>query len=203
MAINQVSTANTFQEWVNATSALIGLANNLTDGSNTSPFIANSIVDISGVNSSLNVRNLANINTLRANTANISNISLQHGSIVGNGTITMKDANIWSNIVSVNTTGDLRVGGDAFIYGNLTISGNVTLDSVGFDDLEVNGSANIASSVTIGQDLTVSGVTLLAGNLTVGNLAVTGAFTGAANTAIYAAIAERDAIALAYSIALG
>ena len=31
MAINQLSTANTFQEWLTATSALVAVANNLTD----------------------------------------------------------------------------------------------------------------------------------------------------------------------------
>jgi predicted acyltransferase (DUF342 family) len=161
MAINQLSTANTFQEWLTTTATLVAVANNLTDNTNGG-FVANSSIFIEGAAASLNVRTLANINTLRANTANISNISLESGSIVGNGTITMRDANIWSNIVSVNTTGNLSVGGDAFIYGNLTISGNVTLDSVGFDDLDVKGSANITNDLTvngntIGTNLTLSG----------------------------------------------
>ena len=32
MAINQLSTANTFQEWLTTTSLLVAVANNLTDG---------------------------------------------------------------------------------------------------------------------------------------------------------------------------
>lgn len=204
MAINQVSTANTFQEWVNATSALIGLANNLTDGTNTTPFIVNSKLDLSGVNASLNVRNSGSINSLYANTANIANVLIDSSNVS-----VPNNLSVGGNIAAAKITTTLDVGshanisGDLKVSGNVLVSGNITLDEVGFDDLSVAGSANIANSVVVGKDLRVDGSTLLAGDLTVGNLAVGGSFTGAANTAIYAAIAERDAIALAYSIALG
>ena len=49
MAINQLNTNNTFSEWVSTTSYLVAVANNLTDGANGSPFVANSQIDISGV----------------------------------------------------------------------------------------------------------------------------------------------------------
>jgi hypothetical protein len=71
MAINQINTSNTFSEWVTTTSYLVAVANNLTDGANGSPFIANSQIDLSGVNASLNVRNSGAINQLYANTANV------------------------------------------------------------------------------------------------------------------------------------
>lgn len=70
MAINQLTTANTFQHWLTATSALISTANTLTDG-NGATFVANTILEISGTGSSLNVRTSADINQLYANTANI------------------------------------------------------------------------------------------------------------------------------------
>ena len=69
MAINQLNTNNTFSEWVSTTSYLVAVANNLTDGANGSAFIANSQIDISGVNASLNVRNSGAVNQLYANTA--------------------------------------------------------------------------------------------------------------------------------------
>jgi hypothetical protein len=75
MAINQISTANTFQQWLTATSALITTANTLTGSyGNTSvdTFIANTKLDISGTGSQLNVRNSGSINTLYSNTANIT-----------------------------------------------------------------------------------------------------------------------------------
>ena len=46
MAINQLSTANTFQEWLTATSALVAVANNLTDHQPGQIFAANTILDI-------------------------------------------------------------------------------------------------------------------------------------------------------------
>ena len=49
MAINQLDTNNTFSEWVSTTSYLVAVANNLTDGANGSPFVANSQIYISGV----------------------------------------------------------------------------------------------------------------------------------------------------------
>jgi hypothetical protein len=182
MAINSLTTANTFQEWLTTTSALVSTVNNLTDNT-AGGFIANSSIYIEGSSASLNVRTLANINTLRANTANIANISMTSGSITGNGTITMRDANVWGNIVSVNTTGNLRVGGDAHIYGNLIISGNVTLDSIGFNDLEVAGFVN-----TIGLTVDTANITTLVGN---------------ANVAIYNTITAAIDSSIAFAIALG
>ena len=72
MAINQLSTSNTFTDWLTATSSLIAVANSLTDNAGGG-LIANSSIFVQGTGSSLNVRTLANINTLRANTANIGN----------------------------------------------------------------------------------------------------------------------------------
>ena len=47
MAINQITTANTFQQWLVATQSLIAVANNLTDGSG-GIFYANTDVTIGG-----------------------------------------------------------------------------------------------------------------------------------------------------------
>ena len=88
MAINQLNTSNTFSEWVSTTSYLVAVANNLTDGANGSPFVANSQIVISGVNASLNVRNSGAINQLYANTANIANVSVSGNSNFGNVAIT-------------------------------------------------------------------------------------------------------------------
>jgi len=67
MAIDQLSTANTFEEWLTTTSTLVAVANNLTDNTGGG-FVMNSSIFIEGSAASLNVRTLANINTLRANT---------------------------------------------------------------------------------------------------------------------------------------
>jgi len=66
MAIDQLSTANTFAEWLTTTSTLVALANNLTDNTGGG-FIANSAIFIQGTSASLNVRTHANVNTLNVN----------------------------------------------------------------------------------------------------------------------------------------
>lgn len=162
MAINQLTTANTFQEWLTATSNLIAVANNLTDNTNGG-FIANSSIFIEGNGSSLNVRNLANINTLQANSFNLT-----------------------GNVATMNVTSNGYIGGDLFVYGNVTISGNVSLDEIGFDDLLVSGSANIVGNTTM------SNATINYGNLSTANIVY---LIGSANTAIYSNITSAVAFA--------
>ena len=76
MAITQLTTANTFEQWLVATQALISTANTLTDG-NGATFVANTKLEVSGTGSVLNVRTSGSINVFHSNTA-----------VMGNGTIT-------------------------------------------------------------------------------------------------------------------
>ena len=94
-----------------------------------------------------------------------------------------RNANVIGNVASVNVTNRLFVGGDSFIYGNLTITGNVTLDSVGYDDLSVAGSVNSTNLNT-----STANITLL---------------TGTSNTAIYTTITAAIDSSIAFAIALG
>jgi cytoskeletal protein CcmA (bactofilin family) len=272
--INQLSTANTFQHWLNATGLLIATANLLTNGNGES-FYANTrlVVGGAGANVSLNVETGATINVLTTNTINVINA-------------TVRNLVVTANVENVNVTNDLFVGDDLTVYGqstlvgdttisgDLTVSGNLILDAIGFDDLKVNGSATIANTltvtgntqfsnlslsgsiaylnvssgmavtppasfannVTIAGDLTVSGNIILdeigfddlkvngsasiantltvvgtsnfTGNATFVNANVTNTltanlFVGNANTAIYQAIDDAGQLAIAYSIALG
>ena len=168
MAITQLTTANTFQQWLIATQALITTANTLTDGNGAS-FIANTKLDVSGSQSQLNVRTNAGINQLYANNISIS-----------------------GNVATINTTSNLYVGGDTQIYGDLTVSGNINLDSIGFDDINANGSGYFANNLTVGGFATITGNTTLSnvvvtyGNFSTANVTL---LTGSANTALYANIA--------------
>lgn len=68
MAINQLTTANTFQQWLGASQSLITTTNNLTDGGYATTFYANTNMTVGG---SLNVTQL----TGSANTAIYANIA--------------------------------------------------------------------------------------------------------------------------------
>jgi len=192
MAINQLSTANSFSEWLTTTGSIINVVNALTDNTSKNGFLANTSIFVEGVDAALNVRTLANINTLQANTGNIANVFFAGSNIFVPQNITVN-----GNITTANISSNLTVGGDAFISGNLTISGNLILDSIGYDDLNVSGSA------TINETLSVTGNSSFTNAISAQHLVLSGSFTGAPNTAIYQAISLVDAGAIAYAIALG
>jgi hypothetical protein len=162
--ISQLTAANTFQQWLGATQQLIGTSNALTDG-NGSFFYANTNIIVGGADgdhASLNVETYAVINDLTVNTANV---------IDG----TFRNVDITENVVSLRVTTDvdvgnsvyihetLTVGGDTFITGNLVVTGNLTLDEIGFNDLQVAGSADIANNLTVVGDSTLTNVNVTTG----------------------------------------
>lgn len=260
--INQLSTANTFQHWLNATELLIATANLLTNG-NGEAFYANTrlIVGGSSSNVSLNVQTSATINDLVGNTSNV---------VTG----TFRNLTVTQNVASLNVTGSSYFGQDVVVYGNqqikgdLEVSGNLRLDALGFDDLSVSGSGSFGNNLTVTGQTTLSNVTVsgnvatlnvtstagfgstvyiagdlfvggnitldtvgfddlnvsgnayitevlyvtgrseMTGNVTMVNANVTSTLvanniTGAANTRIYDAIAQTEASSLAFAIALG
>lgn len=170
MAITQLSTANTFQQWLIATQALITTANTLTDGNGAS-FIANTKLDVSGTGSQLNVRNSAGINTLYANNA-----------ILGG----------FTNVTTLNVSSSGYIGGDLIVAGNVTVSGNIVLDSIGFDDIIANGSIEVGNNLTVSKNTTLANVTATYGNFSTANVTI---LTGSANTALYNNIAISQAFA--------
>jgi hypothetical protein len=95
MAITQLTTSNTFQQWLIATQDLIATANTLTDG-NGATFTANTILEVAGAGSRLNVRTSGSINTLYANTANITtgNVDTLSFTTASGNTITVFNANV-------------------------------------------------------------------------------------------------------------
>ena len=80
MAIKQLTTANTFNEWLNATQSLIETANTLTDG-NGATFTANTKLEVSGTGSLLNVRTSGSINVFYSNTGTLANVIATNASI--------------------------------------------------------------------------------------------------------------------------
>jgi len=231
--ISQISSTNTFQEWLTATQSLIGVANNLTNG-NGSTFYANTRLEIGGTGATLNVVTGATINEQYSNTINTVNLVVTQNIAQANITNTLKvgnDAVVYDTLtVFGNTTlnTNLDVVGTANITGDLNVSGNINLDSIGFDDLNVSGSGSFGNTLNVTGATTIStldGVSanlstnvsvlhttttdnLVANTINVSNQTVTGElvaniFTGNANTAIYAAVAQASGDSLAFAIALG
>jgi hypothetical protein len=118
---------------------------------------------------------------------------------------------------------NINVSNNLVVTGNLTVSGNVILDAIGFDDLEVNGSINVAVSLTnygttnlISNTVTSNLITTY-GNFTTSNVInLTGQAGNRANTSYdtansgsvyangaFAAANSSVGTALAFAIALG
>lgn len=268
--ISQISTSNTFQQWLGATTSLIGTANLLTNGNGDS-FFANTRLVVGGTsaNVSLNVETGATINVATITTANTLN--LEGREVVVTGNISSKtvltfssgggafekneivfqgpdntlananataivynwdgssklsiiritgrflpNANVYGDTSSADWTtdgsaivtsnlslptnvtvernlyvdGTTRVTGNVTIGGDLTVTGNIILDAIGFDDLELPGSANI------GNNLVVAGLSTMSN----ANVAI---LSGSANNLLFIAITEAKQEAVAFSIALG
>ena len=101
----------------------------------------------------------------------------------GNGSTFVSNSNI-------DVNGYLNVASDLRVTGNVIVSGNISLDDIGFDDISIAGSANISNT------LYVSGLSTLAN----ANVAI---ISGAANTKIYNSISATQDAAIAFAIALG
>ena len=107
MAIKQLTTSNTFQQWLIATQDLIAVANTLTDG-NGATFTANTILEVAGTGSRLNVRTSGSINTLYANTSFLTNSNITTSNITtlnyttANGTTITARNTIATNTANIN-----------------------------------------------------------------------------------------------------
>lgn len=109
MAIKQVSTANTFEHWLTATQQLIAVANTLTDG-NGATFVANTILEISGTGSRLNVKTSAEISNVFSNNITIkqntvANVIYANSIVFPDGT-TLGSQTSSDIIVTLNTYGN-------------------------------------------------------------------------------------------------
>lgn len=89
---------------------------------------------------------------------------------------------------------NIEIANDVAIGGNLTVSGNITLDAIGFDDLIVSGGATIGTTLGVTGNTTLTNATINYGNLPTANIVL---LTGSANTAIYANITSAQGAATA------
>lgn len=132
MPINQLSTSNTFFQWVGATNQLITITNFLNDGGF---FNTNSTIVISG-SGVLNVLGTALVNTLLSNTINTRFIN-----VTGTG----EALNVANSAI---VRGNVFVGGNVSI-GNLIVRGAYNLDNPTLSNLALSGWANVTSNLNV------------------------------------------------------
>jgi cytoskeletal protein CcmA (bactofilin family) len=145
--ITQVSTSNTFNDWLNTTISVVDTLNSLTDGGNASTFFVNTNLQIANnlfVGGNVVVTGNVTLDDIGFNDLIVS------GNATVNGTITTANATInqltvTGNIAQVNVTTSLNVANNTNVYGNLTVSQNATIN-----DLTVNGNfTSSTSNVTV------------------------------------------------------
>ena len=224
--LTQLTTANTFQHWLTATQSLIGTANLLTNGAG-STFYANTRLEIGGANATLNVVTSATINDLIGTTANVVTVQVRNLNLTENVTSTLKTTGAAFVGTDLTVYGNSTIAGNTTISGDLTVSGNIVLDAIGFDDINSNGSINVANTLSVTGNSTFSNAnvtsvltaniaritsanistttgTIASANITSANITTSNVDTliGAANTAIYAAISAAANSAADGSVAL-
>jgi len=215
--LTQLTTANTFQHWLTATQSLIGTANLLTNGAG-STFYANTRLEIGGPNASLNVVTSATVNDLIGTTANVVTVQVRNLNITENVTSALRISSSATVGTDLTVHGNSTIAGNTVISGDLTVSGNIILDAIGFDDINSNGSINVANTLSVTGNSTFSNANVTSvltaniarittANITTANISTTtgtiasvnitsanittsnvSTFIGTANTAIYAAI---------------
>lgn len=125
MAINQLTTANTFQQWLVATQSLIAVANSITDGG-TGTFYANTNMVVGG---NLTVTGNITLDEIGFNDINAS------GNIYSSGYSFSADANVRAGVTTFKVTNsgsssylfDQYSGGnpDIYLHPGQTVSFNI------------------------------------------------------------------------------
>jgi hypothetical protein len=131
MPINQLTTANTFSQWLTATQALIQTANTLTDGNLTGTvFSANTLLEITGAGSRINVRTSGSINVFHSNTSTIGNVISTN---VTTGNVNVTNQIIFSDSSTLNSsipiTRSFAHANAGFVHANSSFGSANTIGS--------------------------------------------------------------------------
>jgi hypothetical protein len=156
MAINQITTSNTFGQWVTTTQSIIALANTLTDG-NGATFTANTILSVSGTGSFLNVANVAKINTIVFYDG--TTLSSNAGSIAANNAYDKANsANVLAQAAYDKANSANVLAQAAYDNSNTDVT-SITISSGTY------GNASITPVITVAANGRVSGISNVSMNL--------------------------------------
>jgi hypothetical protein len=213
--ITQVSTSNTFNDWLNTTIDIVDTLNSLTEGGNASIFFVNTNLQIANnlvVSGNVIVTGNIVLDNIGFNDLTVAGNATINGTITGANT-TLQNLIVSQNIARANITTSLHVGTTANISGNLTVSQNTTLSNLVVSNNFISGTsnvqvlnlnltgniqtANVTTKLEVGTDATIYGNLNVFGNTTLGNITATVAniqtanvvsLVGQANTEIYTLI---------------
>lgn len=198
MAINQLSTANTFEQWLIATQSLIAFANSLTDAAPGSSFTANTSEYI--ITGNLTVGNTvtcvtmntdviifndgtrldSNVQIVNAyahsnaafNKANAANVLAQQAYDYAN-TISLSGEIAGDNVIVLyGVTSNTIVANISISTANITVTNNVTTSNiVATNNVTVTKNVS-AGNVIVTNGISASDVTVT-NNISTGNISVT------------------------------
>ena len=200
MSINQLTTSNTFGQWLNTTITIIDTLNNFTDGGAANTFYVNTNLQIANnltVAGNLTVSGNVTLDNIGFNDLTIAGNASINGTISGANT-TLSNLVVTGNIARANITTSLSVGSNVSVGGNLTVSQNSTVSNlevtnnvifsqsgtVTFNTLDVTNNVT-TSNLTVTGNTTLNNVSITLGTFSSANITT---FVGAANTDIYAYI---------------
>ncbi len=185
--ITQVSTSNTFNDWLNTTIDIVDTLNSLTEGGNASTFYVNTNLEIANnlvVGGNVVVTGNVTLDAIGFNDLSVAGNATISGSLTA-GNTNVNNLIVTSNISQVNVTSSLSVGGNSNVYGNLTASGNSTFGNVFVSGTFNSSTSNVTvsnlfvtqnvQSLNVTTELDVGNNMIVYGNLTVfGNTSLVG-----------------------------
>jgi hypothetical protein len=185
--ITQVSTSNTFNDWLNTTISVVDTLNALTDGGNTSTFFVNTNLEIANnlfVGGNVVVTGNVTLDEIGFNDLSVAGNATINGTLVSSNT-TVTNLNVKGNVEQVNVTTSLNVGTNANIYGNLAVPVNTFVENLFVAGEFTSNTSNVTVSnlfvsrnvdtLNVTNELDVGNNMIVYGNLTVfGNTSLTG-----------------------------
>lgn len=166
MSIVQLSTSNTFYQWLNTTNEIVDTLNLFTDGGAANTFYVNTNIEIANnltIGGNLTVTGNVTLDAVGYNDLTVAGNAAITGSITGANT-SVENLTVTQNISSAKVTTTLAVGGDAEFYANVNVAANVSVTNL-------TVTSNIVFPETT--DITVNNLTVNYNSNVSGNLVVT------------------------------
>jgi hypothetical protein len=207
--ITNLTTSNTFLQWLTGTQSIISSLNSLREGGVSNTYVVNTSIEIADnlvVSGNLTVGGFVILDEIGYNDLDVAgNINVLQSIISSNGIFT--NLEVLSNIVSINTVSTFNVGTDASVVDlrvsdtlftdNANVTGSITAPTATLvtPNILINqniASLNVTTKLEVGTDATIYGNLNAIGNTTLGNVTATFVVIQTANVHNLIGIAETN-----------